>query len=238
VPGRRGGQPGHARDPPRDVGQDRDRRRQRGRGRRRRLLGGPAPARGLPLGPVHAVLRRWGPADAGRPPSAGPRPAGPAGGRAGPGRGADHPGPVPGRPGRGGGRTGQGPAAGPAPDRRDREPAGRRDPLAGPCPSGPSRRQPVRRGRGAAAARYPHRDRDRDPGRGRAHAGAHSGPAQGRDLPPRSRAVADRHLRRAHELVVPGRAGAGLVTDRSCRVRRPGPGQVRMYSPGAWYRTG
>jgi len=55
---------------------------------------------------------------------------------------------------RGQDRAGQGAAAGPAADRRHRQPAGRRDPVAGPHPPGPARRQP-------------------DPGRGEPSAASH-----------------------------------------------------------------
>ena len=105
-------------------------------------------------------------------------------------------------------RTDHGPAA----DRRHRQPASRRNPVA--CPRTPRAGggQPDHGRADQAAQGLPRRDQGRSPRRRRAHPDDHSAPAPGRHLPARSRADAHRRGRRADKLVVLGRATADAAS--------------------------
>ena len=97
----------------------------------------------------------------------------------------------------------EGPAARSAPDRRHRQPPGRRDPLAGGPGSGPPRRRARgRRGQGAPPGRAPHHPLAQR-SRRFAHGRSRSGPPRGWDVSPVRDAAPAAHGGRADHLQLP-----------------------------------
>ncbi|CAA9529321.1 MAG: Formamidopyrimidine-DNA glycosylase, partial [uncultured Solirubrobacteraceae bacterium] len=202
----RDGPRARARPPPRD-GRPHPRRRRVGRGSRALQPGGRAGQPGL--GAVPARLRRRREARPLRQAPPGPRRPGSRPLRPRPGRARDLPRRVPG-PRRPRGGTAQGADHGPGRPGRRGEPPGRRGPVAGaaraPAAGAIALGGGARRAAPRAAPRHPARDRPR----GRPHGRRHRAPHPRRVLPALRRRDGPGDGRRAHDVVVLGRAGLAL----------------------------